>query len=271
MSVRIGNLINIGSSSKGNAFFVELKRDGYEKPFGLLLDCGFEYEKIASRLRQYGKSINDIDAILITHEHTDHCLGAKAMVDKSKKVYAPETVFKRLGLSVEDRYIIRDREIKGVADGITVTPIPLDHMELNGSYVENYAYIIDVNNDFKLLYITDTQFVRYNLRPYPSDVIIVEANFDIVMMKYTIEGAVGFEKQHFERVLKSHMSVQHTAQWLAHMDLRNTKQIILMHLTTNKKNANPSRFKKIVEERLKKEGKTYIPPIKVAKEEGGFE
>lgn len=271
MSEKLGNIINLGSSSKGNAFYVELKRSGYEKPFGILLDCGFKYDKIATRLRNYGKSVNDIDAILVTHEHNDHCIGVKGMSDNGKKIYAPFTVFNKLDIKTDKNNVVKAFHKKGIASGITVLPIPLDHMELDGNYIENYAYIVEVDKDFRLMYVTDTKFVRYNLAKYPCDIIIVESNFDIVMMNYAIDGSVGYEKTHFKRVLNSHMSVQHTAKWLSNLDLRKTKLIVLMHLTTNSKNANPSRFKSIVQKKLKLSGKKYIPKILVAKENGGFQ
>jgi phosphoribosyl 1,2-cyclic phosphodiesterase len=271
MSERLGQLINIGTSSKGNAFFVEIKRDGFDKPFGLLLDCGFAYDKIAKSLREYGKSVNDIDAILVTHEHLDHCVGVKEMVDRGKRVFAPPSVFNRIGVTVNETYHVKGLTRKGIADGIIVLPIPLTHLELDGTNILNYGYVIDVNNDFRIMYITDTKYVEYNLRPFPSDVIIVEANFEIRRMNVYIDNAVGFEKEHYKRVLNSHMSVQHTAKWLSNMDLSKTRLIILMHLTSNSKNVNTFDFREIVEKKLKSVGKKHIPQIKVGKMNGGFQ
>ena len=268
---RLGELINLGSSSEGNAFYVELKRDGYDKPFGLLLDCGFPYNTIASKLREYGKSLNDIDAVLVTHKHNDHSIGVKEMVSGGKKVYAPLSVFQMLGLEAIPRFTIESFTLKGIADGITVLPIPLDHQEQDGSYVENYGYIIEVNKDFRMMYITDTKFIKYNLRPYPSDLIIIEANFNIVTMKIVVEQNKGFQDKHFERVLNSHMSVQHTALWLSNLDLTRTKLIALMHLSSNTKVANTFKFRQIVEDKLRKVGKQHIPKIIVAKMNGGFQ
>jgi hypothetical protein len=121
------------------------------------------------------------------------------------------------------------------------------------------------------MYITDTKYVEYNLRPFPSDVIIVEANFEIRRMNVYIDSAVGFEKEHYKRVLNSHMSVQHTAKWLSNMDLSKTRLIILMHLTSNSKNVNTFDFREIVEKKLKSVGKKHIPQIKVGKMNGGFQ
>lgn len=271
MKEKMGLLINVGSSSKGNSFFIELNMKDTDKPFGLLLDCGFRYEKIASSLREYGKSMNDVSAILVTHRHNDHSHGVKDMVDRGKQVYAPLTVFEHAGLQVDSKYVLSGLKRKSINDSIEVLPIPLDHQEQDGTYVENYGYIVDLDKDFRLMYITDTKFIKYNLRPYVADVIIIEANFDIVMMKYTIESAKGFEKHHFQRVLNSHMSVQHTAKWLSNMDLSKTKLIVLMHLSSNHKTVNTFKFRTIIEDKLKSTGKKHIPKIIVAKMNGGFQ
>ena len=258
-------LCALGSGSKGNSVLID---NGKTR---LLIDAGLGARDLKKRLNMAGVDLLDLDGILITHEHNDHCIGVKEMNDNGKKIYAPLTVFNKLDIKTDKNNVVKAFHKKGIASGITVLPIPLDHMELDGNYIENYAYIVEVDKDFRLMYVTDTKFVRYNLAKYPCDIIIVESNFDIVMMNYAIDGSVGYEKTHFKRVLNSHMSVQHTAKWLSNLDLRKTKLIVLMHLTTNSKNANPSRFKSIVQKKLKLSGKKYIPKILVAKENGGFQ
>lgn len=271
MEDRIGRFINIGSSSLGNAFYIELKLKNSDKPFGLLLDCGFRYEKIAKALNEYGKGMQDVNAILVTHKHNDHSIGVKEMVDRGKRVFAPLTVFDYHNLKVEDRFIIKGLNRKSIADGISVLPIPLDHQEQGGDYVENYGYILDIENEFRIIYITDTKFIKYDLTPYRANLIIVEANFDIRVIKQALDNAKGFDEKRYERNLNSHMSVQHTAKWLSNLDLTRTKLIVLMHLSSNSKYAQPFKFKVIIENKLKSVGKTHIPKIIVAKMNGGFE
>ena len=56
----------LGSGSGGNASYVE------ENGYGILIDAGFSCKKIEERLASIGKSAENIKALLITHEHTDH-------------------------------------------------------------------------------------------------------------------------------------------------------------------------------------------------------
>lgn len=269
---KISKIINLGSSSEGNAFYLEINRNGYEKPFGLLLDCGFTYNTISKKLYEYGLNSNNIDAVLITHRHLDHSRALKDFIKHGKHVFAPITTYDYHKVeNVEERFIIRKLTIKGVADNVRVIPVPLDHNEPDGELVENYAYVVEIDQEFTIIYLTDTSHVRYNFSKYKADLIICEANHEKYILEHAIENAKGYHKTHLKRVLKSHMSVQRTALWLSNMNLSKTKLIILMHITANSKNQNLQKYKEIIKTKLIKSGKKNIPIIKVAKTYGGLE
>jgi len=56
----------LASGSSGNAAFVQLEG------FGLLIDIGLGPRLISSRLAAIGMSWRDVNAVLLTHVHTDH-------------------------------------------------------------------------------------------------------------------------------------------------------------------------------------------------------
>ncbi len=62
-------VISLGSGSSGNAYFVEAGPQGRTK---LLLDAGLSARILIARLASIGVSFSDIQAILVTHEHSDH-------------------------------------------------------------------------------------------------------------------------------------------------------------------------------------------------------
>ena len=82
-----------------------------------------------------------------------------------------------------------------------------------------------------------------------------EANFDIYDEIQKVQKAL---RENILSVFNSHMSVQHTAKWLSNMDLTKTKLIVLMHLSSNSKNAQPFKFKKLIETKLKSVGKIQV-------------
>ncbi len=64
---------SLGSGSRGNALVVETDEKGAKTR--VLLDCGFGPRELALRLARLGLVPDDLDAILVTHEHSDHSAG----------------------------------------------------------------------------------------------------------------------------------------------------------------------------------------------------
>ncbi|AVO42196.1 MBL fold metallo-hydrolase [Simplicispira suum] len=61
---------SLGSGSSGNASVVEGSSGASVRR--LLIDCGFGPRQLAQRLARAGLACSDLDAIFITHEHSDH-------------------------------------------------------------------------------------------------------------------------------------------------------------------------------------------------------
>jgi phosphoribosyl 1,2-cyclic phosphodiesterase len=64
---------SLGSGSKGNATLV---RAGDTL---VVIDCGFSLRETRRRLARLGVEPDEINAILVTHEHSDHCSGVSAL------------------------------------------------------------------------------------------------------------------------------------------------------------------------------------------------
>jgi len=63
----------LGSGSQGNCVVVESGEDR------ILLDAGFSCRQLEKRLRRVGVRPDSLRAIVLTHEHTDHCCGAEVL------------------------------------------------------------------------------------------------------------------------------------------------------------------------------------------------
>jgi len=66
----------LGSGSKGNAALIEAEQTC------LMLDCGFSVRETLSRLSRLGRSGEDLEGILVTHEHSDHISGVGVLARK---------------------------------------------------------------------------------------------------------------------------------------------------------------------------------------------
>jgi len=71
---------NLGSGSTGNATVVE-GRSGTQVA-RLLVDCGLGIRQLQTRLAQADLGLEDLDALFITHEHSDHIGCARAVATR---------------------------------------------------------------------------------------------------------------------------------------------------------------------------------------------
>jgi phosphoribosyl 1,2-cyclic phosphodiesterase len=73
-------LCSIASGSNGNCYYIGNNRDA------VLIDAGISARQILSRMKSQGLNPSKIKAIFISHEHSDHAIGAKVL---SKKLFVP--------------------------------------------------------------------------------------------------------------------------------------------------------------------------------------
>jgi len=288
----LGRVISLGSSSEGNAYYVEINRKGYPTPYRLLIECGFAYNEISKKLLNFGRSMNDIDGVLITHEHHDHSLSFPKMIEYGKTVFAPQSVFEHYGLAdkMTNANVMIAGKNKRIADGIEVLGFELEHKNDDGSKTYNLGYIIKAQCDLgthTILFVTDTQYIRFNLFEWQFNTIFIEANNTtrniIFSLKEAQEKGDRQKEMHYDRVLHSHMLVENTIKTLIGTDTKNgfdlskTNVIFLIHLTASGR-INPQEIKAKVEEALRKnratrtvlrDGVKYVlPKVYVFKKNG---
>ena len=78
-------LFSISSSSKGNCILLD------NKETTLMIDVGISRKRVVEGFEHFGKNPEDLDGILITHEHSDHIKGLGVFLRKYHiPVYATE-------------------------------------------------------------------------------------------------------------------------------------------------------------------------------------
>mgnify|MGYP002526100067 CR=1 FL=1 len=80
----------LSSGSAGNSVYIEA--DGKR----ILIDAGLSEKKLAQRMAHIGRSLNGLDAVFATHEHTDHIRGMGPLLRKHQiPLYTTEGTYKR--------------------------------------------------------------------------------------------------------------------------------------------------------------------------------
>ena len=111
---------SLGSGSSGNATIVAVSRSIF------LVDCGFKVRTMERRLSQLDISPGDIDAIFITHEHSDHISGLAGFAHKYNiKTFASYGTQKKAFVGANCSIFDADRAFE--VDGVKITPVRTPH------------------------------------------------------------------------------------------------------------------------------------------------
>ncbi len=116
---------SLGSGSRGNATCVRMGEAL------LLVDCGFSLRQIEIRLERLGVRPSNIDAILVTHEHSDHASGVPALAARHDiPVYASHGTFRSFAADVLQRMPMGGTVQGGHAfslKGVEIVPVTVPH------------------------------------------------------------------------------------------------------------------------------------------------
>lgn len=94
-------ICSLGSGSSGNALVVEAT-DGLATT-RVLVDNGFNLRQLVRRLERAGLGIDELDAVFVTHEHSDHSAGVGAMARRHRvPVYCTSGTASACGFDDDD-------------------------------------------------------------------------------------------------------------------------------------------------------------------------
>lgn len=213
----------LASGSTGNATYVETHRAR------LLIDAGLSGKKIEGLMAQINRQVQDLDAILVTHEHRDHIHGVGVLSRKyDLPVYANRQTWQAMDkvvgkIAPHNRRYFEHEELLSFAD-IDVLSYHVSH-----DAVEPQFYALQKGGK-QFVMLTDTGYVSQRLQSMlaNADAYLIESNHEIDMLRY---GNYPWSLK--QRILsdKGHLSNEDGALAITRLMGPSTKDVFLGHLS----------------------------------------
>lgn len=232
------------SGSSGNCLYVGTKKTK------ILVDAGLSGKKIECALKEKNINPNEINGIVITHEHSDHIKGVGIL---SRRYNIPifsnsntwKIMYNSLGNISDSNIKVFGRYKTFEIGDIIVKPFPIPHDAVEPC---GYSFIKD---NKKVTIATDigyiTEDIKYNIKD--SDILLIESNHDVDMLKV---GPYPYELK--RRVLSDvgHLSNENAGKAILDILSGKVKNILLGHLSNT--NNYPCLAHETVSSVLKVEG-----------------
>ena len=240
----------LASGSKGNSIYLGTRQ------VRILIDAGIGARTVAARLAEIGVSLDDIDAILISHEHVDHIRGLTSLaLQRQIPVFANGETAKAIAGQLQGMpkfKIFSTGETFEFGD-LEIHPFSIQHDTL-----DPVAFTIKTEGK-KLGFCTDLGFVTSLVKHalLGCDYLYVEANHEPSMVHASSRPEI-----YKQRVLsrQGHLSNGECADLLNHVAHEGLKHVHLAHLSSEC-NA-PELALKIIMEKLQERG--MLPECSIA-------
>ena len=230
----------IRSGSSGNCIYIA------SETTKILIDIGLSYKIIAQELKKIGVEVNQIDAILITHAHSDHIGTLPIMWSKHKEVpiYASEKTFEHLNKMNDERWeMIREEGVSLeskkplIIGDLSIKSSPSVH-DIEG------AVIYSVSNGKEKISVTiDTGDITPEIfdEIKNSSLFFIESNYsELLLDKSNRSEALK------DRIRNFHLENIQALNQLYYLIGDKTKAVVLGHLS--EESNNPSVVQKNIHE-----------------------
>jgi len=171
----------LASGSSGNITLLETERTR------LLVDAGLGKRETLARLAAVEKTVEHLDGILVTHEHTDHCNGLPQMLGLWKApLYVTEPTMDAMQRILPETLGKRLRGVETIQAGqrFTIGDIEVHAFAIPHDAADPIAFTFRTNGT-KVAIVTDLgympELVKVHLRG--TDCLILESNHDLDMLK----------------------------------------------------------------------------------------
>lgn len=213
----------LASGSTGNSLYLETEGQR------ILIDCGLSGKKMIELFSQIGRKPEDIDAILVTHEHSDHIKGLGVFARRFQTpVYANEKTWQAMSqvvgeIPLDQKFVFQANTMRSFGR------LDIESFSVSHDAADPMFYVVR-EQDKKLTLLTDLGYVSEHIKGMirDSDAYIMEANHDTEML---MMGRYPWSVK--RRILgdTGHISNEESGTALTEVLGNQTKRIYLAHLS----------------------------------------
>lgn len=235
----------LASGSSGNAYLLRVRGTT------LLFEAGLRLPRLCQYLAAEEVDPRSIDAVLISHEHRDHCLAARDLATSfGTRICAELDVLRAAGLEDLPSSQVLDLDAPNLFGDVTVSCFPVDH-----DAVSTIGYLINADNRAIAL-ATDLGSANDSVAAAvrSADLVVLEANHDREMLLN------GRYPHHLRRRVggpAGHLSNSQSGGILARNVCGEAPEVWLAHLS--KENNTPALALRTVRRFLKAAGRDDVP------------
>ncbi|MDE6426005.1 MAG: MBL fold metallo-hydrolase [Ruminococcus sp.] len=249
------------SSSKGNSCFI-----GTEK-YGVLIDCGVSFRKLSTALNANKIPLTAVQAVFITHEHSDHVSGLKVLTQKTGiPVYSTKKTLRKL---CDDDKISPKSPVIEMKKNIVCADMEINTFRISHDAIDPCGYKIHTSDDKYCAICTDTGMITPEAETAfkGCKMVLIESNYDENMLR---QGNYPFHLK--QRILSEsgHLSNDDCTTQIARLIENGTTHIVLGHLS-QENNTPKTAFataRKFLDEKYKF-SKDYIMGVAPVETNGG--
>lgn len=235
----------INSNSAGNAYIL------YNDQEALLIEAGVRFPRILQALKF---RLRKVVGCLVTHEHGDHSIAVRNVLNAGIKVYASKGTHEALGVAAHHRAI----QIKS-GNQISIGNFQVMPFDVKHDVREPLGFLIYHKETGMVLFMTDTYMNEFHFGHQLHNVII-EANYSNAILDARL--AAGEDPKFLrDRTIVSHMSLDTCKGVLCAQDLSEVNNIVLIHLSDRTSDHN--QFKKEVAEATGKKVHIATPGLDI--------
>ena len=258
----------LGSGSSGNCAYVETAEAR------ILVDAGFSPRQIRTRLAGIGKTPENLSAILITHEHSDHIAGLLGIADKYQipvfcnrdtqdaTVWALKT--KWLGKKsfppdgIDGTEFLKSKinwQLFATGAGFEIGDVSIETFSIPHDAQDPVGFLLRTNSG-NIGFATDlghaTRLVLDRIRP--ANVLVLESNHDVKMLQDCPRRSWSLKQRILGR--HGHLSNVAAAETAAQIMSAGLRHLYLAHLS--RECNTPELAEHVMAEQLHHIGATHV-------------